>query len=212
MHACRQDTLNGAGITLADGNTIDFIRIQETPGDAIFGNGVNGATISNCEIANLTNNGSGIQDDRATGNWTISNNAMSGVDSIGIFLNGQTGDSLVAIIADNEITGSSGGAMSFSYLGSGMMRAQIVRNVMTGTTNPGATFEAQAFNTASICFDIEGNNNDDAYSISRDVASATIEVEELDILTTINTGSAIVTTLGGSLAPTRVDDGACGPF
>ena len=122
--------LNGAGITLADGNTIDFIRIQGTPGDAIFGNGVNGATISNCEIANTTNNGSGIQDDRATGTWTVSNNSISDVDSIGIFLNGETGDSLTATISNNVITRPRAGAMSFTYSGSGIADIKAINNQM----------------------------------------------------------------------------------
>jgi Big-like domain-containing protein len=185
--------INGGGITLADGNTVDYIRIQGTPGDAIFGNGVNGATITNCEIADLTNNGSGIQDDRATGNWTITDNVITEVDSIGINLAGETGDNLVAMIQDNTITGSRNGAIAFSFGGTGStVRAQVVGNTMTGTVNMGATFEVIAADTTDMCFDITGNTNDDIYSFLLSDATATVEVEQFSQLTTINSGSATV--------------------
>ena len=203
--------LNGAGITLADGNTIDFIRIQGTPGDAIFGNGVNGATISNCEIANTTNVGSGVFDNRATGNWTISGNSITGVDGIGIVMRGTTGDSLVARITNNTVTGSNAGALGFSYGGSSTVRSQVVGNTMTGTTNPGATFEVNAGDTTSMCLDITGNTNDDVYRFARVDATATIEVEQLSQLTTLNSGGATVNNGPGLNFPAvEVADGTCG--
>ena len=203
--------LNGAGITLADGNTVDFIRIQGTPGDAIFGNGVNGATISNCEIADTTNNGTGIRDDRATGTWTITGNTITGVASLGVALAGQTGDNLVAVVRDNTITNSAAGGISFSYGGSGMVRAQIVGNTMTGTVTPGATFEVIAGNTASMCFDITGNTNDDRYRFASSDATASIQVEQLSQLLTLNSGSASVANGGGATFPaTEVANGVCG--
>ena len=201
--------LNGAGITLADGNTIDFIRIQGTPGDAIFGNGVNGATISNCEIANLTNNAAGIRDDRGTGNWAISNNTITSIDGIGIVFSGSTGDALVARITGNTITATRSGAIGITYIQAGTVRAQVVNNGMTGATIPGRTFCADAANTADICLDITGNTNDDAYELSqRD--TATTRVEQLSQLTALNSGGAVVTTPGGSNPPTEVPDGTCG--
>ncbi len=202
--------LNGAGITLADGNTIDFIRIQGTPGDAIFGNGVNGATISNCEIANTTNVGSGIFDNRATGNWTVSGNSITGVDGIGIVLRGTTGDNLVARITNNTITSSNAGAIGFSFGGSGAVRAQIAGNILTGTINKGATFEVNAGDTSNMCFDITGNTNDDVYTFARSNA-AVLQVEQLSQLTALNSGSATLSNGGGSLFPAvEVANGFCG--
>ena len=200
--------LNLAGITLADGNTVDFIRIQNTPGDAITGNGVNGATISSCEIADLTANGSGIEDDFATGSWTISNNVITNVDSIGINFAGEAGDNLVAIISGNSITGSGNGAVAFSFVQTGTVRAQLTGNTMTGTQNVGATFEAAASGSSDICLDITGNTNDDTYLLSqRD--TATTRVEQLSQLTAINSGGADVMTPGGSNPPTEINDGDC---
>ena len=201
--------LNGAGITLADGNTVDFIRIQGTPGDAIFGNNVNGATISNCEIANLTTLGVGIRDDRATGNWNVTNNTITGVDGIGVTFQGDTGDALVAVISGNTLTGNRLGAISMSYGGSGTVRGQITGNTMTGTVNAGATFEAASSNTSDICLDVTGNTNDDTYQLSqRD--TATTRIEQLSQMSTLNSGGATVTTPGGSNPPTEVPDGTCG--
>ena len=212
MHACRQDTLNGAGITLADGNTIGFIRIQGPPGDAIFGNGVNGATISNCEIANTTNNGSGIADDSATGNWTISGNSITGVNSIGITLTGDTGDNLVARITNNTITNSQAGAIGMTAGSNSTVRAQITGNTMTGTAVPGATLELISANTANFCTDIVNNTNDDAYCFARVGSPAVLEVEQLSQLISINNNSGVVdNNSGGGLFPaTEVADGTCG--
>ena len=204
--------LNGAGITLADGNTIDFIRIQGTPGDAIFGNGVNGATISNCEIANTTNNGSGIADDSATGNWTISGNSITGVNSIGITLTGDTGDNLVARITNNTITNSQAGAIGMTAGSNSTVRAQITGNTMTWTAVPGATLELISANTANFCTDIVNNTNDDAYCFARVGSPAVLEVEQLSQLISINNNSGVVdNNSGGGLFPaTEVADGTCG--
>ena len=204
--------LNGAGITLADGNTIDFIRIQGTPGDAIFGNGVNGATISNCEIADTTNNGSGIEDDSASGSWLIKDNTLTGLDSLGVNLTGSAGDNLILVISGNSITGLENGAVTLGALSNAVLRVQIVNNTLTGTINPGATVEFIASSTANFCADIEGNVNDDTYCFARTDASAVLEIEQLSQLTSINSGGAVVdNNNGGGLFPaTEVADGACG--
>ena len=204
-----RQVLNGAGITLADGNTIDFIRIQGTPGDAIFGNNVNGATISNCEIADTTNVGSGIQCDGADGAWVVTNNAISNVASIGVFLRGLSGDNLVARINNNTITNNSIGAIAISFIQSGTARVQIVGNVMTGSVNAGATFEASASNSSNVCLDITGNTNDDVYKFDRR-DTAMLTVEQLSQLLTLNSGSAIITTPAAGNPATEVNDGACG--
>ena len=204
--------LNGAGITLADGNTVDFIRIQGTPGDAIFGNGVNGATISNCEIADTTNNGSGIEDDSASGSWLIKDNTLTGLDSLGVNLTGSAGDNLILVISGNSITGLENGAVTLGALSNAVLRVQIVNNTLTGTINPGATVEFIASSTANFCADIEGNVNDDTYCFARTDASAVLEIEQLSQLTSINSGGAVVdNNNGGGLFPaTEVADGACG--
>ena len=204
--------LNGAGITLADGNTVDFIRIQGTPGDAISGANVNGATITNCEITNTTNSGSGIDFPSATGNWILNSNTITNTDSLAINLGGQTGDNLVGIITNNTMTGCRAGAVSIGFTQTGTARVQVVGNVMTGSILTGGTFEAVTGDTASVCLDITGNTNDDAYCFARVGSTSTLEVEQLSQLTSLNSGSAIVdNNNGGGLFPaTEVADGTCG--
>ena len=204
--------INSAGVTLADGNTVDFVRIQNTPGsDAITASGTNGATITNNEISGTTGFGNGIGDDRATGTWTITDNTITATDSIGIFLRGTTGDNLVAVIQDNDITNNAGGGIAFSSSGTGTVRAQVTGNTMTGTTNAGATFEVTAFDTANLCFDITGNTNDDSYDFDASNASA-IEVEQLSQLLTLNSGTAVLDNPSGGIGgpATEVADGTCG--
>ena len=204
--------LNGAGITLADGNTIDFIRIQGTPGDAIFGNGVNGATISNCEIADLTNVGSGIQDDSATGTWIVNANNITGTAGVGVEISAGAGDNLTLTVSGNSITGSNPGALTLTALQTANFVAQVTNNTTTGSVLTGATQEYIAANTARLCLDITGNTNDDTYCFARTDATATLEVEQLNQLTTLNSGTAVIeNNNGGGLFPaTEVPDGTCG--
>ena len=204
--------LNGAGITLADGNTIDFIRIQGTPGDAIFGNGVNGATISNCELANTTGNGSGVTDLSATGSWTISNNSIANMDSLGINMTAETGDNLTAVISDNTITEARAGAIGMTSSSNSFAKVQIVNNTLTGSIIKGATVELISGNTANFCADIEANTNDDTYCFARVGSAAVLQVEQLSLLISLNNNSGVVdNNSGGGLFPaTEVADGTCG--
>lgn len=189
-------------VNLANGNTVDFIRIQGTNGDAIVGNTSNGATITNNEIANTTNNGAGIAGDgNATGSWTIQGNTITNVSSIGIVFAGQSGDNLVARVNNNVITGSQSGALGFSYSGTGTVRAQVTGNTMTGTVIPGSTFEVIASNNAELGFRITGNTNDDAYTFARNESTAKIEVERLTELLSINSGSATLENPVGATFP-----------
>ena len=198
-------------INLADGNTVDFMRVQDTPGDAIFGNNSNGATITNNEIADTTNVGVGITDANATGTWTINNNTITNADSIGIALMGQTGNDLIATVTNNTLTGNNSAALTFSYGGTGTVAAQITGNTMTGTVIQGATFEVIGGDTATLCFDITGNTNDDNYVFDA-FQTSTIEVEELSALTTLNSGGAGVTNPTGAPASPAIEvpDGTCG--
>jgi hypothetical protein len=71
-------------IVLADGNTLDFLRIEGTAGDAIDGDDQTSGTVTNCEIADTTNVGSGVQARSVRGTWTIENNVMSNLAGIGV--------------------------------------------------------------------------------------------------------------------------------
>ena len=46
-------------VVLADGNTLDFLRIEGTNGDALDGIGQTSGTVTNCEVANTLSGGTG---------------------------------------------------------------------------------------------------------------------------------------------------------
>lgn len=196
-------------LTLANGNTINRIRIQGVAGDGILGNNVNGATITNNEIVNLTGLGIAIRDTRATGNWAINGNTLTG-NSIGVTLNSDTGDNLVARIENNNIANNRLGSVSFIYSGASQVRALISSNTMTGTVTPGRTFEVTSAGTGNGCFDIIGNTNADTYSFGTLVVTTTMNVEQLAQLAAINMGGAGASTPAGSMPATDVANGTCG--
>ena len=202
-------TLTGP-IVLADGNTVDFIRIANAPNDAIDGDGQNGGTVTNCEIATTTNAGSGVRARLITGTWNISSNAITDVSGSGIVVTTGTGNTTEARLNNNTITGSAFNAMGFVASGSGILRVQATGNTMTGNqTN--FTFESIAGDMATACFDIANNTNDDAYRISStSTFTGTHQVEEYANLISVNNNSGTVIVPGGSMAPTSVNNGDCG--
>jgi|JYMV01.1.fsa_nt_gi hypothetical protein len=200
-------------VIMADGNTLDFLRIANSPDDAVDGDDQNGGTITNCEIDTTTGNlGSGIQASDASGNWTISNNSITNCLGAGIDFRTSGTDTATVRANNNQITNNDFNAIGFITSNSSDLRAQITGNTMTGN-QAGFTFEVIAGQTSTSCFDIEGNTNDDTYRISRVDVTATLEVEQYDPNSTfiaINNNSGTVTVPGGSTAPTSVADGSCG--
>jgi hypothetical protein len=194
-------------VVLADGNTLDFLRIAGTAGDAVDGNGQNGGTVTNCEIANTTANGEGVGIEGSTGIWNVSNNTITNIVEIGVFVTTTGSSSLTVTINNNDITNCGLDAIGFSSLNTSQITAQVQGNTMTGNV-AGATFEAIALQASAICLDIENNTNDDVYLFDR-VASATLEVEQFATPTIpSNTGTAQLAPLSDPV--TAVNDGACG--
>lgn len=200
-------------IDLADGNTVDFLRIANAPDDAIDGDGQNGGTITNCEIDTTANLGSGLQARQIEGNWVFSNNTVNNVTGIGAQFTTEGTDIAVVRINNNVITNSDFNAIGFTTSNSSELTAQVTGNTMTGNQT-GFTFEVIAGQTSTSCFDIEGNTNDDTYKIAgNSTHTGTLEVEQYDPNSTfiaINNNSGTVTVPGGSTAPMSVNDGACG--
>ena len=73
-------------IVLADGNTVDFLSIQDSADDAINGDNRNGGTVTNCQIAN--SGGEGVQARPGTGTWTVTGNTIT--DSVDLAVALQT--------------------------------------------------------------------------------------------------------------------------
>ena len=178
-------------VVLADGNTLDFLRIAGTAGDAVDGDDQNGGTITNCEMANTTNVGSGVQARSVTGTWRVEGNTMSNLTGLGVEVSAGGGDNATAFVNRNNISRSAFDALGFLGAGDGKLNVQANNNVMTGN-QAGATFEVVSGDTATVTLQITGNTNDDVYLFSRVDQTSAIRVENFASLATRNTGRVVV--------------------
>ena len=178
-------------VVLADGNTLDFLRIAGTAGDAVDGDDQNGGTITNCEMANTTNVGSGVQARSVNGTWTITNNTMSNLAGLGVEIDAELNDTATAIVNNNNISGDAFNALGFEANNNGRLTVQANNNVMA-RNQAGATFEVISLGTGVVTLQINGNQNDDIYLFSRGDQTSSIRVENFASLATRNTGRVVV--------------------
>ena len=193
-------------IILADGNTVDFMRIQDAPDDAIDGDGRNGGTITNCEIVDSLERG--VSAVPGTGTWIVTGNTITNSGSLGVRLNTDGTGQMRAQVNDNTITGSTLGTIGFVAGNNSQLVAQNHGNMMTGNQS---TLEAIAGTTGTLSLDIEDNTNDELYAFTR-AATAFLNVEQFGQLIPINNNSGTVDTVvtPGFLPPDDVADGFCG--
>ena len=193
-------------IILGDGNTLDFLRVQGTNGSTIDGDDQNGGTITNCELADTTNVGSGVKALSATGTWVVEGNTITNVSGAGVEFSSGTGDAMIVQINGNTITGSAFNSIGLQVTGNGTMRVQARENILSGN----GPFEVLVSNTGDFVAQIVENTNDDAYRLSLlDSPAADLRVERLGQLTTLNSGSATVLVDADPLDP-NVPNGAAG--
>ena len=203
-------------VVLADGNTLDFLRIDGASGDAVDGNGQNAGTVTNCEFANTTNNGDGVGLEGSQGNWTVSNNSITNTSGFGVNAIAGGSNTLRVVCSNNDIVNSQG-AIGLAAEEMSNYSASITDNTFTNSAGPGAALEAVCGDDASLCLDIERNTNDDEFRFSGLTGgSAVFQIEQRDLLTTPeptgagNTGSVNIITGAGFFTPEDVTDGACG--
>jgi hypothetical protein len=188
-------------VVLADGNTLDFLRIEGTAGNAIDGDDQTSGTITNCEIADTTSFGNGLQAFSVRGTWTIEDNAMSNLAGIGIEITTALGDTATAFVNNNDISGNDFNALGFQAEDDGELLVQANDNVMTGNQD-GFTFEIISLDTGTVTLQIIGNENDDVCLFSRTDETSAINVENFADLETLNTGTVVV----DLLPVTDIDD------
>ena len=198
-------TLTGP-VVLGDGCTVDFVRIDGTAGDAIDGDGQNGGTVTNCEIANTTNGGEGVNLQDSSGTWNVSSNTISNIAEIGIEVRLNGSQALTIQANDNVITNCGLDAIGFETNNSSQLTAQIHRNNMTGNV-AGATFEGITGNTSVMCLDIEDNDNDDVYRFS-ELDTSDLRVEQFGELETINNSGTVSVSGASNPISTTILDGA----
>lgn len=196
-------------VVLADGNTLDFLRIDGTAGDAVDGNGQTGGIVTNCEIANTTANGRGVAVMPGAGTWTIDSNTISNVTGLGVQLTTDNALQMTATVNNNTITGSGFNAIGLTSDNTSQLTIQVNNNTMTGNA-AGVTFEALVGDTSTFCLDLENNTNDDVYQFSVQ-NTATANVEQFSTLAAQQVSGTVQVSTGGFFAnPTEVADGFCG--
>ena len=205
-------------IDLADGNTLDFLRIDGTNGDAVDGIGQNGGTVSNCEFANTMAGGAtgtGVFTDDITGTWTVDSNSFTNLAGSGVAFRTVDSDSATIIVTNNTMTGNGLAAVLIGSTSTSNVAASVVGNVAQGNnTVTGDAFEIQVTGDSMFCLDLEDNTNDGTYLLFENpIGMAVLSVEQLSLLTTPqptgagNTGNVDDST--GAM-PTEINDGDCG--
>ena len=210
-------TLTGP-VVLADGCTVDFIRVDGTAGDAIDGNGQNGGTVTNCEIANVTGAmNAAVEIDGSNGTWNVSNNSISNIGAVAIFCR-VTGASTATFVTNNNQITNAQGAMGFVSEGTSNVNASVKGNTFTNSQGVGAAFELTCGDNSIFCLDLEDNTNDNVYSLLESPfgGAPNLRVEQLSVLTTAqptgagNTGTVNDNSGIGGLPISDVADGTCG--
>ena len=195
-------------VVLGDGNTLDYLSFQGVNGNVIDGDDQTDGTITNSEFFNTINFGSGIRARSATGDWTIEDNAMTGIVGLGVDLAADSGDAIVARVNGNTFTDGAASAVSVVAAGSGTMRLQLNDNVMTNNGTNATVEVITGGPTAEFVAQIVGNTNDDVYRFSRNDLTSNLRIERLADIETLNTGARLDSP--GSQAPQDAANGAAG--
>ena len=183
-------------IVLADGNTIDSVRVVGTSGIAVDADGQNSGTITNCEVANNFD-GTGIQLRGIAGNWRIENNTAQGIDGIGIDMDTQGSQTAVVLVNRNSITDSFRFGLGVAAFGQSQLTVQADNNILTGNgPGLGPNKEAVGFlcgttDTGVLNLQLVGNQNDALYAFVQ-TGKSSINVERFAQFGTLNTGRAVV--------------------
>ena len=209
-------------LTLANGNTVDFLEFRNITGRAVDANGRNGGTITNLVIDTTTGTdgingtGSGISILNASGNWDVSDNTITDADGIAIAFRISGASTLRATINGNDIDSGAGAIVLLSE-GTANVLAQVHANSMANQGAPQG-LEIIAGDDSNFGLDLEDNTNDSLYSLLLDPfgTSNTFRVEQLSTLTTAkpagagNTGIVDDNTGVGGKPLTEVANGSLG--
>jgi hypothetical protein len=148
-------------IVMADGNTLDFLRVEGTNGSAVDGDGQTDGIVTNCEIVDITNLGAGVVGDGADGSWNISNNTISNFAGIGITFRTTGNQVLTVQVTNNDITGGELSAIGLYSENSSNITAIVTENIMRANASvAGDGLEVEALGTSTFCLDLEDNVND----------------------------------------------------
>ncbi len=198
-------TLSGP-VILADGNTVDSIRVVRTDGIAIDGDGQTNGAVTNCEVANTLNGGTGIQLRDISGDWLIQGNTVTETSGIGIDLDTQESNIAVVRVNDNVISGSRLFGLGIAAFGQSDLKVQANNNTLSNNLSAFSML-AITTGTSSLGLQLLGNESDSSYRFQRQSLEAPLRVEQFLELETLNTGTVEDT---GAEPVTPVPLGFCG--
>ncbi len=189
-------TLTGP-VNLAD-NCV--LRGLEIDGGRVSGFGASSGEVSQCDLINVA--GYALNLDGASGDWLVEDNLIENCGGgVTVALQGQ--ETLSVNIGFNTIQDNTQSAILMTADDSSALVAGLFNNLMLNQ-QAGRAVEIVANDSASVCLDLDGNQNDNSYRLTNN--GTIFKVEQLGLLTTLNTGAIDITADPLSLA----GDGECG--
>ena len=184
-------------IRMAD---LSVVRGLTLNGGQVDGTGVDDGEVSQCDFTNIAE--FAVDLEGAGGFWILEDNLIENCAG-GISVVLDAGKKLVALIHFNTFTNNSQSAIRLETTGSSDLVVGLFDNRLSN--HPiGFAVDARAGGTSSLCMDISRNQNDDTYRLTRN--GALFQVEQLSLLTNLNTGTVTVT----ADPILEVPDGFCG--
>lgn len=193
-------TLTGP-IVLADGNTLDSLRVARTNGIGIDGDDQTGGVITNCEISDTSGNGIQIRD--IAGNWTIEDNFIRSVQGIGLDMDTQQNQTATVRANRNVISGCRMFGLGLAAFGQSAITVQANDNSLSdngiglGPNQTAAGFFCPTSDMGTVNLQMVGNSNDALYLFVQ--AGGPINVQRFDQFEDLNQGQ--VTVLQGQVTP-----------
>jgi hypothetical protein len=178
-------TLSGP-VVLADGNTVDSIRVVRTAGIGIDGDDQTGGTVTNCEVADTEEGATGIQIRDITGNWLIEGNTVTRAGGIGIDMDTQDDGSGVVRVNHNDISGCRLFGLGMAAFGQSELTVQVNDNVLADNLGLFSVLAISA-GTSTLNMEILDNQNDSAYRFDRLTSQAALNVERFSDFESQNT-------------------------
>ncbi|MCA9778770.1 MAG: hypothetical protein KC800_18705 [Candidatus Eremiobacteraeota bacterium] len=189
-------TLSGS-VNMASDCTVRGLTLD---GGRISGSSAVNGEVSQCDLLNIP--GYAIDLDGATGNWLVEDNLIEDCGG-GVSTNLDSTEQMELLFQFNSVANCTQSAVRLLASGSSDLVAGVFDSLFQGNQT-GFTFSAQASGSSTLCLDLDGNDNDDTYRL--DGNGGLFQVEQLSILTTLNTGT--VTQPGSPV--TEVSNGFCG--
>ncbi len=162
------------------------LEFQNSPGLSADGRGSNGGQVALCHFSG----GGDFALDLSAGEgaWLVLTNRFeNGVGGLQAALNGSS--RLRLRVDGNTFGTNTQNAVALSVDGTADITAGLFNNTFTANL-AGSTAAFSSQNTGTMCLDLVGNQNDDAYRFTHNGAS--MQVEQFGQLGTLNTGAVTV--------------------